>query len=146
MKNEPMQVEATLVSAGPPLWRLQLIRILQLIGILAAFIGSADFLQLLAIVPPDTAKWLIVSGPAFAAAVKPLITLIGDYLDDGVKNDSFKVSMVLLPFLILAFMLLPGCQGLSVTSPYGDFSSAKDGLVIYTPPARPVRIPIHSTK
>ncbi len=141
-----MQVEATLVSVGPPLWRLQLIRVLQLLGIIAAFIGSADFLQLLAIVPPDTAKWLIVSGPAFAAAVKPLITLIGDYLDDGVKNDSFKVSMILLPFLFLFFLLLPGCAGLQVRSPYGDFSSAKDGSVIYTPPAVPVRIPIHSTK
>jgi formate hydrogenlyase subunit 4 len=139
-------MKSELLTAIPeiPKWRLQVIRILQLLGILAGFVGGADFLQLLAIVPPETSKWLLVSGPAFAAGIRPLILLVGDYLDDGVKNDSFKISLVLLPFLVLMCLWVTGCAGLSVQSPYGNIDTTKSGLTIYTPPARPIII--HSTK
>jgi hypothetical protein len=151
MNNDPTLVPAELKAYGVPLWRIQTIRILQLLGLLAAFVGGADFLQVLALVPPDVASWLVVAGPTFAAGAKPLLMLIGDYLDDGVKNDSFKISTVIIPLLIpltvLGYILtLSGCAGVSVQSPYGEFSSAKDGSVLYTPPARPVKIPIYSTK
>jgi len=143
MANQPT-VETTLtVTPETPKWRLQTIRVLQLLGVIAGFVGGADFLQLLAVLPPETSKWLLVSGPAFAAGIKPLLMLIGDYLDDGVKNDSFKVGAFILPFL--ALLCVPGftgCAGVSVTTPYGDFHSAKDGTVSYYPPANPVSIPI----
>lgn len=151
MNNDPIQIPVEIKAYGVPLWRIQTIRVLQLIGLLAAFVGGADFLQILALVPHDVASWLVVAGPTFAAGAKPLLMLIGDYLDDGVKNDSFKITNVILPMLIpltvIGYILcLSGCAGVSVQSPYGDFSSAKDGSVIYTPPARHITIPIYSTK
>lgn len=147
MASQPT-IETTLtVLESSPKWRLQTIRVLQLLGILSGFLGGADFLQLLVLMPPDVSKWLLVTGPAFAAGSKPLIMLIGDYLDDGVKNDSFKVGTFILPFLALLCVLgFSGCAGVSVTSPYGDFHSAKDGSVFYVLPSQPVRIPIHSDK
>lgn len=84
------------VISTPPLWRVQMVRVLQLIGIFGGFLGGADFLQLLAIFPPDAAAWLLVAGPAFAAGSKPLVMLIGDILDDGQKNDSFKLPLIAL--------------------------------------------------
>jgi len=143
MANQPT-IETTLtVIPETPKWRLQTIRVLQLLGVLAGFIGGADFLQLLPLFPPDIAKWLMVSGPAFAAGAKPLLMLIGDYLDDGVKNDSFKVSLILIPFLALMCLWATGCAGVSVATPYGDFYSAKDGTVSYSPPSTSVSIPVY---
>lgn len=91
----------------PPPWRLRLVYVLQLIGILAGFIGGADFLQLIALLPPDTSAWLLVAGPAFASGAKPLITLVGDVLDDGVKNDSFKLTPLLV--IGMCVLCLPSC-------------------------------------
>jgi hypothetical protein len=146
MANQPTIETTWTVTPETPKWRLQTIRILQLLGILSGFLGGADFLQLLVLMPPDVSKWLLVAGPAFAAGSKPLLMLLGDYLDDGVKNDSFKVGMLFPPFLALMCLGFTGCAGVSVQSPYGEFSSAKDGSVLYTPPARPIIIPIHTTK
>lgn len=92
--------------ATPPLWRLQLVRSLQIIGVLGGFLGGADFLQLLTILPPDVAGWLLIAGPAFAAGSRPLIELVGDLVDDGIKNDSFKIPMGL--FLLATASLLLG--------------------------------------
>lgn len=113
--------------SSPPLWRTQTVRVLQLIGIIAAFLGGADFMQLMSIVPPDVAAWLIVAGPAFAAGAKPLILMIGDYMDDGVKNDSFKIRSILLPFLLCSVILtLPSCVSTTITT------TALDGTVTVT--------------
>ena len=140
-----MQVEATLKAIDPPLWRLQMIRILQVIGLLLAFTGTADFMNLLQIFSPEAASWMAISGTALRFGTEPIVMLIGDLLDDGVKNDSFKISMIMLPFLFLAFLILTSCQGLSIQSPYGNLDSAKGGM-IYTPPAKPIFIPDHTSK
>lgn len=147
MKNKPVQVLSKLTSLGPPLWRSQIIRVLHILGIIMAFIGGADFLNLLAFFPAETAKWLMISGPALATSAKPLVMLIGDYVDDGVKNNSFKVDQlpVLLLVVGLASLLLPSCQGLAVQSPYGSLSSSKGGM-LYTPPSVPIFISNYSSK
>lgn len=88
----PEDADFKLIAAGPPLWRLQLVRALQIIGVSLGVIGGADVLNLVSILSPDVAKWLTVSGPALFAASKPVIMMIGDYLDDGIKNDSFKIQ------------------------------------------------------
>jgi hypothetical protein len=147
MKNEPVQVQAELVSFGPPLWRSQIIRVLYILGIIMTFIGGADFLNLLAFFPAETAKWLMISGPALATSAKPIVMLIGDYVDDGIKNNSFKVDQLPILLLVagLASLLLPSCQGLTVQSPYGSLSSSKGGM-LYTPPSSPIFIPNYSSK
>lgn len=98
MKIENIKLEVDTAKAiqrtlsSVPLRRIQTIRVLQLIALLASFIGGADFLNLLAIFPPETSKWLILTGPTFAASVKPIILLIGDYMDNGTIDKSFKLD------------------------------------------------------
>ncbi len=115
------------VLATPPLWRVQMVRVLQLIGIFGGFLGGADFLQLLAILPPDAAAWLLLAGPAFAAGSKPLVMLIGDILDDGERNDSFKLPLVAI-FLCLGFLALGGCAKF----PGLGFAVTPDGCALAT--------------
>lgn len=106
--NQTNQLPATLKASGPPLWRLQLIRALQVIGVAGGFLGGAQFLQLVAILPPGVASWLLIAGPAFAGAAKPLIMLIGDYADDGIKNDSFRFPVWLFLIAPLGALLTAG--------------------------------------
>lgn len=129
MNKQPESLPAALVSA-PPLWRLQLVRALQLVGILGGFLGGADFLQLLAILPPDTAAWLLIAGPAFAAGSKPAVMLIGDLVDDGIKNDSFKLPMMFffVGCLALGSMGLNSCANL----PGLGFGITPDGCALAT--------------
>lgn len=88
-----VQEAATIIEASKvPVWRLRLLSILQLVGIAAAIMGSLEILNLANILSPEAAKWLTVTGSALRFAAEPLIKLIGDYLDDGVKNDSFKLD------------------------------------------------------
>lgn len=132
-------IPATLVSS-PPLWRLQLVRALQIIGVVGGFFGGAEFLQLLAIMPPDVAGWLLVAGPAFAAGSRPFIELIGDLVDDGIHNDSFKIPLGL--FLLVAATMtlglgLSSCAGLSfAVSPEGCALArySQDGQTYYAGP------------
>lgn len=127
MKNETPP--AVLVSS-PPLWRLQLVRALQLVGILGGFLGGADFLQLVAILPPDWAAWLLIAGPAFASASKPAVMLIGDLVDDGVKNDSFKLPLMFFfaGCLALGSLALNSCASL----PGLGFGVTPDGCALAT--------------
>lgn len=91
--QEQVQAAATIIEASKvPVWRLRILSILQLIGILAAVMGSVEFLNLSSILSPDVAKWLTISGTALRFAAEPMIKLIGDYMDDGVKNNSFKLD------------------------------------------------------
>lgn len=118
------------VLSAPPLWRVQMVRVLQLIGIFGGFVGGADFLQLVAIMPPDVAAWLVIAGPAFAAGSKPLVMLIGDILDDGQKNDSFKLPLVAFFLCLgsLAVLALGSCANV----PGLGFAITPDGCALAT--------------
>lgn len=148
-KQASQDLAAVIESTTPPLWRIQLVRILQLVGIIGGFLGGADFLQIMPLFPPDFAAWLLVAGPTFAAASKPLILFLGDWLDDGVKNDSFKIPLALFLVAIVtltASLGLVGCSGLTFTlsTPYGDASGSPDGSGTVT--LRPIIIPDRSGK
>lgn len=95
MTADPQNIQdaAAIIQASKvPVWRLRILSILQLVGILAAVMGSVEFLNLSSILSPAMAKWLTISGTALRFAAEPMIKLIGDYMDDGVKNDSFKLD------------------------------------------------------
>lgn len=96
-----------LLSSGPPLWRVQLVRLLQLLGIGAAFVGGAEFMQIVALLPPETAAWLLTAGPALAVAAKPTIEFIGDWADNGKADGSFRLPIVFL--LATLSLVLTGC-------------------------------------
>lgn len=88
-----VQEAATIIEASKvPVWRLRILNILQILGVLAALAGSLEILNLVNILAPEVAKWLTISGTALRFAAEPVIKLIGDYMDDGVKNNSFKLD------------------------------------------------------
>lgn len=126
-KDAAKDLAGVLVSS-PPLWRLQMVRVLQLLGIFGGFLGGADFLQLLAILPPETAAWLLIAGPAFAAGSKPLVMLIGDIVDDGQRNDSFKLPVILFLACCAAF----GSLALNACAPGMGFAVTPDGCALAT--------------
>lgn len=116
----------TVATVAPiaPLWQSQLIRVLQLLGVLLTFLGTADALNLLQIFAPETAKWLAISGGALASSAKPLLLLVGDWFDNGAIDGSFKLVSVKpdpnqtqFPFGVLLACLLPfalvSCVGLT---------------------------------
>lgn len=119
------QTPTTLKATGAPLWRLQLIRALQILGVAGGFIGGADFLQLVSILPPGFAAWFLLVGPAFVTASHPIIMLLGDMADDGIKNDSFKLPAVL--FLVGSLSLFTVACG---TSPALSFGITPDGCAL----------------
>ena len=91
--QEKVQAAASTIEASKvPVWRLRLLSVLQIIGILAALAGSLEILNLMNILAPNVAKWLTITGTALRFAAEPVIKLVGDYLDDGLKNDSFKLD------------------------------------------------------
>lgn len=129
MNKQTEALPDVLVSL-PPLWRLQLVHALQLVGILGGFLGGADFLQLLAVLPPEWAAWLLIAGPAFAAGSKPAVMLIGDFVDDGLKNNSFKIPIMFffVGCLALGSMGLNSCANL----PGLGFGITPDGCALAT--------------
>jgi hypothetical protein len=63
-------------------------------------LGGAEVTNLISVMPPDWGAKLVSLGPLLLAA-KPFLQIIGDWLDDGVKNDSFKFpSFALLPTIL----------------------------------------------
>jgi hypothetical protein len=98
-----VQVAAELKSM-PPLWRLQLVRGLQILGVLAGLIGGTDVLNLVKVFSPQFAACLTVSGVALRFAAEPLILFIGDLVDDGLPNHSFRIPGEKVGlFLLLCF-------------------------------------------
>lgn len=86
------------------------LRILSAIGlIVTCLLGMA---QMLAVLPPETIpqKYIIIGmlGSAGLSGLKDLIVGIGDILDDGIRNGSYK-----LPVAIIAFILGMACMGLT---------------------------------
>lgn len=149
-QNTPPAIVATLDVANPPQGtRSRIVHILQIIGVFATFLGMADFLNLLAIMPQtDFGKWLMLSGPTLATSAKPLILLFGDILDNGVRDNSFTLPLAL--FLVASLGLgLAGCVGYTarVSTPYGSASTnAKGELVIRPRLPRAYVIPITPDK
>lgn len=104
-----------LVTISEP-FRVQAMRVISFIGLLAAALGSADFTGIIHILPPEASKWLITLG-LLAASTKQLVLWLGDILDNGKQDGSYKLGLFLLVFATLGCLLLPSCMpGVSVTS------------------------------
>ena len=88
-----VQEAATIIEASKvPVWRLRLLDILQVTSIAVFVLGSIEAVNLVQIFSPEVGEWLAISGIAARFAAEPLINLLGDYLDDGVRNSSFKLN------------------------------------------------------
>lgn len=102
-----------LVSAGPPLWRLQLVRLLEIVGVIAMFLGGAEWFNLMDAIPAGSAPaWFLLVGGVVNKTAKPIILFFGDWADDGIFNKSFRLDAVAL-WLVCGFLALcfTSCAG-----------------------------------
>jgi hypothetical protein len=78
--------------------------VIVLLSIIGGILAIADKVSALPFIPPDwTNKWGLFV--AAAISIKPILLIIGDWLDDGIINQSFKSALPLL----LVGLLLTGC-------------------------------------
>lgn len=116
----PEDTQTAMVTLqAKPLLRVQAVRSLQIVGLLVAALGGSDLMNLVTLFSPDAAAWLAITGASIRFGAEPLILLLGDLLDDGIKNDSFKLTGKLGLFLMLGalcFLSLwsVGCNSLSL--------------------------------
>ena len=97
--STPAASARELVTVRPPRFQTVL-RILTAIGaVVSVLLGLAAYEDML---PASVAVWA-AGATAILAALKQLIEAVGDVLDDGVRNHSFKVGLIataLLPLLL----------------------------------------------
>jgi hypothetical protein len=105
------EVKGQVLTTVEP-FRVQALRIVSMLGLIAAAIGAADFTGVASFLPPDVAGWLVTGGLA-AASVKQGALVVGDYLDNGKRDNSFKFPAVLF-LAALAFLALPSCETVQV--------------------------------
>lgn len=78
-----------------------------LIALATTVLAVADTQQPMAIISPEiAAKWPIFMGAALL--VSRIARLIGDWLDDGKLNDSFRAGVTTL-IMVVALCFLTGC-------------------------------------
>jgi len=97
--QHPEELKAAVISTVEP-FRVQALRIVAMVGAFITAAGMVDFTGVASILPADIAAWLLIVGPLLMGSEKGLLVL-GDYLDNGKRDNSFKLPAVLLPFLLL---------------------------------------------
>jgi hypothetical protein len=65
------------------------LRILTAVGAAASAVATLNLGGFISIMPADLSVY-ILGGSAAALAVKEIAVVLGDYLDDGQRNNSFK--------------------------------------------------------
>lgn len=110
-------------------WKQRILLWLTAIAGICTLIGGLDLTEILPLVPDQVAAALTLALPAVITIGK-IATIIGDLLDDGLRNDSFKSggTWLLLLAVILGSQLLTGCvAGLSAS---GDWTFKADPHVV----------------
>lgn len=127
--NPTAETTVTLSAVTPPLWRVQVIRVLQILGTGAAALGGFDLTPWSAFLDPKLAAALIAGGLFARTEAPQIINFIGDLADNGKLDGSFKNGLGRIPSIIIAAFLalscglmLTGCGvgGLTVLPPTAD--------------------------
>lgn len=110
-------------------WKQHVLTFLTVIAGICTMIGGLDLTEIKPMLPDHIAAWLVLALPAVITTGK-IVTLIGDLLDDGIKNDSFKGGgpWVLLLAIVLGSQLLTGC--VASLDAAGDWSFRADPRVV----------------
>ena len=123
--------------ATPPLWRVQIIRALQIAGTAVAAVGGFALSPYSAFLDPKLAAALIAAGIFARMEAPQIINFIGDLTDNGKLDGSFKnglgrvSAIIFAAFLALASgLMLTGCA-LTVEPPDASgcflLTQTKDG-------------------
>lgn len=89
----------------------------------ASAIGGLHLTGVLAFLPPSVAGWVTIIPPIVAALGHAAIA-IGDQLDDGVDNDSFRCSFFAFACALMLALCCVGC-GTTVTTVDGTKTERK---------------------
>ena len=117
---------------------VSILRFLTAVGAGLTTLASLDLAGIAPLFDDTVALYLLATGPA-ALCLKELVVVLGDWLDDGKPNKSFKVGLLALAMILVASPLLISCT----TQPLiqGEFFN-KDGRLRVHPDGR-IEILVH---
>ena len=109
------------------------LRLLTAVGSALSAVALLDLTGVAKVLDPGLSNYLLAAGPV-ALALKELVVGIGDILDDGKPNKSFKVGLLLIVLALVLIPLLPPCaelQGVSgrIVTKEGEFVVLPNGRV-----------------
>jgi hypothetical protein len=109
-------------------WKQRILLWLTAIAGICTVIGGLDLTEILPLLPNPVAAWLTLALPVVVTVGK-IVLIIGDLLDDGIRNDSFKGgTWLLLLIAVLACSGLSGC--VAALDQHGDWSFRTDPHVV----------------
>lgn len=109
-----------------------ILRFLTFLGSGLTTIATIDLSGIANLLDTDKAHYLLLAGPA-ALALKELVVVIGDLLDDGKPNKSFKIGLFCFAVAVLTMPFLSSCTHPPAIT--GEFIS-KDGVIKVHPDGR----------
>ena len=95
-----MEYNTDLTVVPTAKWKLQVLRLIQFLGFLSLSLGGAELNGFIQILPKGWGPWLVTLGPTLLAS-KPLLQILGDWLDNGKPDNSFKLQSMILPFFLV---------------------------------------------
>jgi hypothetical protein len=87
---------------------VSILRFLTAIGAALTTLASLDLAGIAPLFEHGVAIYLVVAGPA-ALCLKELVVALGDWLDDGKPNKSFRIGLFGLAIAFLGLPLLVSC-------------------------------------
>jgi hypothetical protein len=109
-------------------FRVQVLRVIAAAGMILAALAAADLTGVANILPDPYAGWVLAGG-LMASGLKQVLLIIGDLMDNGKQDGSFKIPVILL-LGCLACLCLTSCA-LSVTEDGCLLGSYKHGTGTY---------------
>ena len=111
---------------------VSILRFLTAVGAGLTTLASLDLAGIAPLFDDTVALYLLATGPA-ALCLKELVVVLGDWLDDGKPNKSFKVGLFCLGLLLLTIPWLNSCSALP---PFSGTAEHKDGRLTLHPDGR----------
>lgn len=112
--------------------KIQALRFLAMLGLALSAIAAADISGIISILPEDAAGWAMTIG-LFAASAKQGVMWLGDVIDNGKTDGSFKLQALALLLAAGCLLSLPSCgsQGeITLPLPGGGTVTGKPGHYI----------------
>ncbi len=112
--------------------KVTILRFLTAVGAALTTLASLDLTGIAEIFDDQVALYLLATGPA-ALSLKELVVSVGDWLDDGKLNKSFKIGLLCLLLCLIPLPFLASCapQQVSggVVTEDGRFTLRPDGRI-----------------
>ena len=112
--------------------KVTILRFLTAVGAALTTLASLDLTGIAEIFDDQVALYLLATGPA-ALSLKEVVVSVGDWLDDGKPNKSFKIGLLCLAAAALSWPFLASCapQQVSggVVTEDGRFTLRPDGRI-----------------